>query len=403
MVLRDSWNKYGETLLCVAVVLMAVAAVVWLGYEFGRLLFGLGSEGGVDLWLRHKEVQAWFRGEPVYGSLWTAVYPPASYAILWPLVGWLEFMWACRLYAFTAAAALVWLVPLLVRESGASSRLERALIGLIPLSVYATGATIGNGQIIVYIMPMLITGLLLLCRGSPGLAKDLIGSFLVAVALVKPSVAAPFLWMVLFAPGRLRPALLAGFFYLGLTALALPFQEGDLPALVDGFRKGTVYILSGDTALKYSNTNVHSWLSFFGLAEWIPVLSMTLFVGLGVWVYLHRRCDVWLLAGVAALVARFWTFHGWYDDLLVVVPLISLFRLAKSGGSQRGDNWAAGTLFGVTLLTLMAPGGLYLFPPPWNQLYVTGQTVVWVAGLVFLLVQARNMRASPHIARSLRL
>jgi hypothetical protein len=340
--------------------------------------------------MRQQEVKAWFRGEPVYGAVATAVYPPASYAILWPLVGWLGHTPARWLYAFTAAAAMAWLVPLLVRVSGANSRLERVMIGLIPLCVYATGATIGNGQIIVHIMPGLITGLLLLCRGSSGLAKDMLGSFLVAVALVKPSVTAPFLWLVLFVPGRLRPALLTACGYVGITALAISFQESDLLSLIGAFSMGTERMLVSAEALKYSHTNLQSWLPPLGLGEWIPATSLALFGGLGVWTFLHRRCDVWLLTGVAALVARFWIFHGWYDDLLVVLPLITLFRDAKSGGSRKADPWVAGVLFAATLLTLMAPGGLYLFPRPWNQVYVAGQTVVWLAVLVFLLVQARR-------------
>ena len=385
----DGWRKHGNALLRVSIVVMAIAASVWLGYEFGRLLFDLGPMGAVDLNMRLEEVQTWFRGEPVYGAIQTAVYPPASYAVLWPLVGWLGITPARWLYAFTAVAALAWLVRLLVRGSGANSRTERVFIGMIPLCIYATGATIGNGQIIVYIMPVLITGLLLLCLGSSGLWKDILGSFLVAVALVKPSVTAPFLWIVLFVPGRLRPALLTACGYVGITALAISFQESDLLSLIDGFRKGTVQMLSGEAVVKYSHTNVHSWLSSLGLSKWIPAASLALFAGLGVWTYMHRRCDVWLLAGVTALVARFWTFHGWYDDLLVVLPMISLFRIAKSYGSDPSDDPAAGALFAVTLLTLMAPGGLYLLPRPWNLVYVAGQTCVWGAVLAFLLVHAR--------------
>jgi hypothetical protein len=33
----------------------------------------------------------------------------------------------------------------------------------------------------------------------------------------------------------------------------------------------------------------------------------------------------------------------------------------------------------------LAPGGLYLLPAPWNQLYVVAQVVLWLAACVFLL------------------
>ena len=83
------WTDHRTTVLRSAVWLMAVAAAVWLGYEFWRLIWQSGEMGAIDLRQRHNEVQAWFAGRPVYGEIVTAVYPPASYAILWPLMGWL--------------------------------------------------------------------------------------------------------------------------------------------------------------------------------------------------------------------------------------------------------------------------------------------------------------------------
>lgn len=55
-----------------AVVLMTVAALVWLGYEFWRLLFQSGEMGAFDLKQRHTEGLSWFQGIPVYRELVTA-------------------------------------------------------------------------------------------------------------------------------------------------------------------------------------------------------------------------------------------------------------------------------------------------------------------------------------------
>ena len=160
--LRDQWADHGTTVLRSAVWLMAVAATVWLGYEFWRLLFQSGEMGAIDLRQRHNEIQAWFAGRPVYGDIVTAVYPPASYAILWPLLGWTTETPARWIWAITTILALTWLVAICVRESGADTTLHRSFIALIPLSMYATGATIGNGQLLVHILPVLVAGLLLL-------------------------------------------------------------------------------------------------------------------------------------------------------------------------------------------------------------------------------------------------
>ena len=45
-------------------------------------------------------------------------------------------------------------------------------------------------------------------------------------------------------------------------------------------------------------------------------ISLILLGGLGAWVYRFRRVDVWLLIGVSAVIARLWTYHRTYDDLL---------------------------------------------------------------------------------------
>ena len=121
-------------------------------------------------------------------------------------MGWLCF----------EAAALSWLVYLIVRESKAITLLERAFVALIPLSMYATGATIGNGQLIIHLLPALLFGLLLLYSRPSGWRTDLSAAFLILLTLVKPSVSVPFFWMLLFAL-RVRPAVLVTLGYVGLT------------------------------------------------------------------------------------------------------------------------------------------------------------------------------------------
>jgi hypothetical protein len=212
-VLRHWWAVRGTILLRLAVALMAVVAIVWLGYEFWRLLWQStpiwqsSFTGAFDLRLRHSEVHQWFAGQSVYTKM-TAAYPPASYLMLWPLLGWLGPTSAGWLWAATTVGALGWLAHLIVQESGATTPLERAFVALIPLSMYATGATIGNGQLIVHLLPLLVAGLLLLRRERCGWCKDLMAAALLLVTLVKPSISVPFFWIVLFVPGRPRPALL---------------------------------------------------------------------------------------------------------------------------------------------------------------------------------------------------
>ncbi len=93
---RGWWSAHGNTALRLAVLLMAVVAAVWLSYQFWRLLWQTAPSwrttptGAIDLKILHRLVQLWFVGQPVYPELPGALYPPASYAMLWPFLGWLQ-------------------------------------------------------------------------------------------------------------------------------------------------------------------------------------------------------------------------------------------------------------------------------------------------------------------------
>jgi glycosyl transferase family 87 len=391
--LREWWAGYGVLLMRAAIVIMAIASLVWLGYQFWRLVWGsapiwhTSPTGAVDLKLLHRLVHEWFAGRPVYRELSSAVYPPATHVLLWPMLGWLDVAPARWLWAVTTVVALTALVYIVVQESGAEGSLERAFMALIPCSIYATGAAIGNGQLIVHLLPMMLVGLLLLHRKRGERQVHLLASALILATLVKPSISVPFLWLVLFVPRSPAPVSLVAFGYCSLTLFAVSFQDSTLTVLLRDWqsRSSSVAVTAGHGNV----ANLHVWLGSLGLKEWIFPTSLALLLALGLWSYRYRHIDIWILMGVTAYVARLWTYHRWYDDALILVPIVTLFRIAKREPSDHGEDVIAGVLLGVTLLLMLAPGGLFLLPPPWDAVYVFGQVIVWMVTLVFLLGQAQ--------------
>jgi hypothetical protein len=359
-----------------------VAAAAWrLTNELPRLLAGPG--GAFDLQLRHREVQRWFSGEVIYGPIRRGDYPPASYVILWPLLGWLSLQGARILWAVTSLAGLAWLAFLAVRESGARSRPQVLLLALLPFSVYASSATLAMGQIINHTLPLLLAGLLLL-RRSPGRWRDdLPAAGLLLAALVKPPIVVPFFWLVCFVPGRLRPILLVCGGYAALTMIAAAFQNGPLSVTLFGWLGETPQVLAG-------HTNFHKWLALAGLRTFMLPVSVTILAGLAWWVHRYRCIDYWILLGVCALVAQFWIHHRLYDHLLLVVPMVTLFRIARQGPTPDGSDLMAGALFALTWFTVHAPASLLGEAPPLGTLMEAGQTVIWLAVLAFLLHRARR-------------
>lgn len=383
------WQTYYDTrLLRLAVPLMTVVAFVWLGYQFWRLIWGSepiwpsSPVGAVDLMMRYDEVHGWFSGNQIYGGP-NAGYPPASFVLLWPLLGWLELSPARWLWAVAMVASLGWLIILLLRETGVDKPIERVFMALIPLAIYPTGATIGNGQLMVLLLPAMVAGLTGLQK-QRSWRDDLGAAMLMLIALIKPSVSVPFFWILLFVPATWRPAMLAAVGYVLLTFFAASFQDVGLPALLQEWLAG----VSGLAAWG-GYANLHSLLSALGLDSWSLPVSFFILVVLGGWIYYNRQKDIWLLLGVTALVTRFWVYHGWYDDLLILLPMIALFRVAKRS-SASNERVVAGGLFAFTLIVMIAPGGLFLFPPPWNTVYMIGQTIVWISGLIFLLYLVRR-------------
>ncbi len=385
------WGRHDKTVLRLAIFLMSFVALIWLGYEFWRLLFQTAPMGALDLVQRQHEVQDWFAGKPIYRTRGTAVYPPASYLILWSHLGWLGTTAARWLWAVSSLGMLAWLVWLSVRECGAKTRLMVAFTALIPLSIYPTGATIGNGQLPVHILPLLVAGLTLLRQEPGNWRKDLLAATLFLIALIKPSMAAPFFWLVLLAPGRLRPAVFVVLGYVGLTCLASVFQQHDPVQLLYDWQVLARAGVDWGAQRGGGHNNLAGWLNLQGMLPGNTVFSFILLMALGLWTYFHRRAELWILIGVAALVTRFLTYHRWYDDLLILLPLIALFRTAKQSIASSDQRFIAAILFALTLVFMIAPGGLYLLPPPWSQIYVNLQALIWICDLFFLVALARHV------------
>ncbi len=374
------WIRYRKFILCFAIFLMTIAAANRLTNEFHRLLSEQGFTGAVDLKLRYKEVHLWFSGKPVYDDI-SAIYPPATYAMLWPVLSWPSIETTRWIWAVTSGLALAWLIRIIVRGSTATGRLEQVFVGLLPLSIYPTGAVIGNGQLLVHLLPITLCSLLLLPVKSGNWKSDLILGVLILIPLAKLNVSLPFFWMALVLGRTLRPAVVAAVLYVVLTLIAVMFQHTALLVLFQEWlarSTETVVIVKGGYA------NVHSWLIALGLEEGLLAVSSILLVALGVWIYYHRRSDIWLLLGVTAIVARFWSYHLLYDDLLMLVPIVTLFRYAKEGA--RG----AGILLAITLTSLLAPAQIMQWPYPWDILFQTWQTSIWLLALSYLLIRTHR-------------
>ena len=131
--------------------------------------------------------------------------------------------------------------------------------------------------------------------------------------------------------------------------------------------------------------NLHTWLQRFKLPRpWNHPGSLLLFSALGLFVYRYRSADPWILLGVAGIVARIWSYHRVYDDVLVLPALFALARLLRRPGLS-----PAARTFGVSLglassVMLLLPASLRLQPSPWDVMFTGTQSILWIVLLAYL-------------------
>lgn len=385
--LRATWDVHRKPILRMAVGLLSLYAALKLGDEFRRLIFETGRGGAIDLRLLQNFVIAWFDGRPVYSEFSNAAYPPASFALLYPFIGWLDFNSARLLWAITTIAVLGGTSHLLVRASQAVTLPDRALVVLMLLAMNGTGVAVGNGQLGLHTLFALLVVFFALAPGPHALGRDLVAVAFFILALVKPSISVPFGWLVLFWPRGGQRIFLVAVGYIALTVCAASFQTVPLDLLLrDELARGAKMVST------YGYANLDVWLTNLGLGEWSLYASGLALAGLGAWIYVYRHTDRWILVGVSALVARLWMYHWSYDNVLVVLPMIALFRIAKRDWD---GIWGtlAGTLLAINIGAMLFLASWEFGAPPWSWIFVWGHSLVWTADLIFLMAMTRRQPA----------
>ncbi len=386
MVKTPKIDGYIPSLWRIGAGLMIIGMLIKWSRVLPQLIGGTSVAGGVDLISRHREVTTWFAGGQVYGVISTADYPPASYAILWPFIGWLSEPRVRWLWAVTAIVGIAYLAHQFVSATDPRNGSERLFLCLIPFAAYPTDASLLVGQLITHILPLLTASILMMHRNRARWIDDLLIGGLFLVTLVKPQVSAPFFWFILIFPRRLRPAFLVVAGYLALTVLASMFQDAEFPDLIRSWlnQERVVYVHDG-------HTNLYLLLYSLGLQSIALGASIAALLAFGIWAWFHRRTDIWIYLGVAGLFSRLWIHHRIYDDLLLLLPMIALYRLARGRDSVFGGK--AGVLFLLNWGLMMAPVAPFLYYPSLIWLSPAIKTVMaalWLTTLALLLIAARR-------------
>jgi small neutral amino acid transporter SnatA (MarC family) len=370
-----------ERVLRWAIGVMAILAVLKLGDEFRRLLFETSRSGAIDLKVFYQEyVRNWLaRG----GLQPDNPYPPASLPFLALLgFGWLGETGARWLWAVSMVVVACLFARVLVKESGADSMPERVFVVLMLLSMNATGVTLGNGQITLHVLFLVTAPIVFLDRHAEWRPMTLLALAGLLVSLVKPSNSVPFFALLLVRKQGVRNVAAVAVAYVAVTLFAVWFQGQPLLAFLDNsIASGRIAATQGGYA------NLDNWLTTLAWSGWSLTAASVALAALAVWLFLHRDADLWVLLGVTAIVTRLWMYHRVYDDMLVLLPMIALFRIARDD-REHATAERARVLLAIMVVAMLAPARLELLPFPWHLLFTAGHALVWLAAGAFLMQQA---------------
>ena len=401
MLLINFIQRNKLTLLSLSIAILVLLACLKIFDEFYRLVFLDSHNAAIDLKVLKRGVRLWFSDSAVPKELQTAMYPPASYAMLWPLIGWIKLSFARIVWTFTLIPSLVLVSYIFLKHSLAKGSEESFIALIIPLSLNATGVAIGNGQLGIQVLVLMMGALLILQRKEKHISNDILVSLMIVLALIKPSVTAPFFWIILLVYPNYRVILLTISIYLLLTIVPFYFRDSNMfdyfffkevTSVVKQTYSNVVYgTITGSSHGGYAN--LHSLLAFFGLERLNLIASGILLIIFGFWVYLNKKADIWLLLAVTAIFSRLWMYHRVYDDILLIVPMITLFRLIKLEHLSLNIRQISLVLLIITTVSMLAPASLQLISP-WSYLFVWGHVVVWFVLLFFFLYLIRKQYLS---------
>jgi hypothetical protein len=434
MVACFSWLKLGgfemylkksPLYFFLGVAILIAALLFRFPYEFHRLLFSTSNLAAIDLIQRYNEVQFWFAGESVYSLMESAVYPPASYLIMWPFIGFASWTIAKWMWAVSSIILLVFIIRVLLRENTIDNPRQQILWTFFIAAHYATGTTIGNGQLTIHIMAAILGSIVLLSTPQHSWSGYLLIGFFAALSLVKPTTAVPFMWLILWVPGNIYPALATTAIYGALALISSSWQStGILQLHLDWFALGTKGATWGSKSMELSTIpssiplsiplsipssipstfsseslssslrgdvgygDIHSLLGALGMNDWAIFASLTLLAFIGIWSYFHRHCNIWILLGVTAIVSRIWAYHRVYDDMIIIFAIFGVIATLKleMNSNQRFGN----LLLKMLVVASLIPASLRLLPTPLDLFFKFGQLSLWMVTL-FWLVHAASL------------
>jgi hypothetical protein len=359
-----------QFVLACAVALFALGAAYQVKGNI-ELIAGSMPGSAVDLKNRDMEQALFAEGKNPLDQM-VGSQPPWAYAF-GMLLTWPEWP-AVRVYwAIINAIALAFLMLWAYRQPRDATIETRLLLAAAVFAFGGSCTATEVGQI-----SIIVTALLAGALWCDRTGREYLCGLLVAFAMIKPTIAAPFA-LALIVAARYRAAATAAAYGAVATGITwIVTRTSPLHMLQQMAHGAANYITDGTLGLM----DVAAMLGASPeAAVWLPLIVAVP----GLLLMLSGRSSLGLCFAVATVWARLWTYHKSYDDVMLVFLLVPLGVLALG----RVRSTTAAIAFCTMGALAWIPGGLLALP----QVQIL-QFAVWPAALVLLLHLAHRVRAT---------
>jgi hypothetical protein len=362
--------------LCVLSIIVLVdgfGSLIWHGVIWKDIVRDLHSRWIEEACVRDGiDPVASFRGgpAPAQGRPNDPDYPP------WALTFALIFTtsdWTTTRLLFTAwnAAAVFVLARWAYRQG---SRFDGGvLLAAAVLAVGVNRTVLDVGQ-----YTLLVCALLVLSVELQEAGYDSLAGAALALSMVKFSLSVPF-GLCFLVKGKWKTLALAAAITVSAAFASWPFiHVSPWNSFREAMSVGSVYTTSSPTPLKA--------LIKLGVSPGAAVVIVSTVIFLAGAAAMWRcRAQPWpILLAIAAVTARFWTYHLWYDDAIVMFLLAATGKRAIESGKP--IPWMVFLAVGISLW--FSIGFLFRWP------FVITQNVIWICALIWLL---RDISRQPQV------
>jgi hypothetical protein len=296
------------------------------------------------------------------------VFPP------WPITPW----W----FLLVNLASLIFLSRWIWRELRDQPTENRLIVIVAAWAFGSVASTLRLGQ-----YGLVVVAAIAAAHWAMQQRRSVLAGIFFAIAMTKPTIAAPFL---------LIPLVLCDWKTIAVTAAYLVVASVAVWAYVGTDPISMLIHMLGMPPNPYGagGVNVIRWLTDWGIDTRAALLLCAL-AGIAAAVTLmvqFRRSSLAVLFAIAAFVSRFWTHHDLYDDLILLFLVVPL---AQATLDRTRGAWILLALLGVSMLMPSSVGNtdarIHIF-----------QALIWAVALVTLLQVTRHGKAREENEQILR-